>query len=486
MTVVAQAAAAPPRGRLGVEFAASILRHLVSAAAGLVVIPLVGHRLGAESLAAWALLGTASFVLGVADLGTTVSVQRAALSGTESHAARALGISLGVVSSTVPFLFGIAWLTLDLPDASASLRQDLALAAPIALSAGVASALALPIRGLLLVRGGVVPIAHARTAGALLQVGGTAGLILVLPSVVAPSLALLAANVAELLVLARALSIASPEVRIRPVRPAFGELVALLQEGGASLAINVAVMASLRLDLLILAHSVPLVAVAGYGVASRAVDQSFTVAKQVSAPLMSRLRGNADRARSVGLGTAVLGALVGSGMVGLALAGRPLLVAWAGEAADDPACQTALVLLGGAAVLSSLTEVPASALTLTGKSAWQVAWPMVLGAVLNVGTSLLLVPHLGALGVALGTVLGSSVVVVVVWVRARTLLEWSIGTVARALAPAPTAVISAAVTAGLLATASVSPLGALLVAGASTLVGTGAGLTVGRALGSVR
>ncbi|HEY0097031.1 MAG TPA: hypothetical protein VGB96_22075, partial [Archangium sp.] len=53
-------------------------RHAVQTVTGLLTISLVVHALGPEGLGAWALLGTASFLLGLSDLGLNIAVQRAA------------------------------------------------------------------------------------------------------------------------------------------------------------------------------------------------------------------------------------------------------------------------------------------------------------------------------------------------------------------------------------------------------------------------
>jgi O-antigen/teichoic acid export membrane protein len=256
-----------------------------------------------------------------------------------------------------------------------------------------------------------------------------------------------------------------------------------VQEGAAALVINLAVLACIGLDVIILAYTSPLTAVAGYAVASRAVDQSLSVAKQVSAALASRLGRTEERAAAVHTGTAILGSLAGAGMTALALTGQPLLVAWTGEVASQPACAVALFVLGAAAVLTVVTEMPAAAVTLADTSAWRAVAPFVTAAVLNVGSSLLLAPHLGPTGVALGTVIGNGVALACLWARARTLLGWSWCPVAWAIVPAVAAsAIAAALALGARSNVPDGAVSSLLLASVVTGAGAFVGFFVSRRL----
>jgi O-antigen/teichoic acid export membrane protein len=188
-----------------------------------------------------------------------------------------------------------------------------------------------------------------------------------------------------------------------------------LAEGGATLAINVAYLAALRLDVLILARSCPVVAVAGYAVASRAVDQSYVVAKQASAAMLGRLWRPGERARRTVEGTWLVGGVVGAGMAAWMHDGRPLLRAWVGAAADAEGAIAALQWLGLAATFAACHEIACATRTLTATRAWSAAAPIVVGSIVNVGLSLALVGPLGAAGVAAATAIGNAIVSMWTW-----------------------------------------------------------------------
>jgi O-antigen/teichoic acid export membrane protein len=466
-----------------VDLALAIARQVVSAAANLLVVPLVARTLGAEALASWAVLGTASFLLGVADLGTSVTVQRAAMSGQHGGGARAARLSMTVVVSVALALAIAMRSELVLPGVAPELARDVRAATLPVLGAGLAAALLGPLRGLLLAHGDLRGLASSRVLSALAQLVLTGAGFLWHRTLVVPAGALLASQVLELVLVARAARVVEPALRFAPTATSWAELRAFVREGAAALVINLAVLASIRLDVVILAHTSPLTAVAGYAVASRAVDQSLSVAKQVSAALASRLGRAEERAAAVYTGTGVLGSLAGAGLAALALAGQPLLVAWTGEVAREPACAVALLVLGAAAVLTAVTEMPAAAVTLADTSAWRAVAPFVAAAVLNVGASVLLAPRLGPVGVALGTVIGNGAALAWLWVRARTLLRWSWAAVARAVAPAVAAcALSAGLVLGVRSSVPEGATAALLLASLVTGVGTAVGLLVSRAL----
>lgn len=419
------------------DIAFASLRHLAGAAAGLLTIPLVARALGADGLGAWALVGTASFVLAIADLGLSTAVQRAAAQGNMDKARHTVGLALTTILVVAPLLaivggFGLS----ELPTTSASLRHDLPLATALALLGGAIAAFAYPYRALLLVKGGVRPVARARTVGAVAQVAITAGVLAVWPSLVAPALALLVSSLLETALVIYAAKVLDPALPIGPARPpslrAFG---ALLGEGGASLAVNVGGLLALRADIALLAGVSPLATVAAYGVASRVVDQSFTLAKQTSTALLPRLSDPKAREHAARLGTALLGGLVASGMASIVLLGDPALVAWAGPVAASPEVSIAVGLLGAASVIAAGHEVVASTLTLGAKSAWTAATPLVLGYAVNVVFSFVLVSSLGVWAVAGGTLLGNALTSVLLWSRAAHLLGWDLRAVVRTLAP---------------------------------------------------
>ena len=76
-----------------------------------------------------------------------------------------------------------------------------------------------------------------------------------------------------------------------------------LRDGAASLVISIAVFAAIRVDVVVLAHVAPLAIVASYGVASRAVDILYLLAKQATVALMPQLGRSEEREDAIRLGT---------------------------------------------------------------------------------------------------------------------------------------------------------------------------------------
>lgn len=224
---------------------------------------------------------------------------------------------------------------------------------------------------------------------------------------------------------------------------ALSELRGWLKEGGAALAINVGGLAAARADVVVLAavaarasDTEALAIVGAYGVASRAVDQAFGLAKQTSTALLGRLGGRMGaeaRESTLRRGTAVVSAVVSSGMVGLAAFGQPLLELWAGPVAARPEATVALWLLAAGAVISSFHEVAAAGLMMSARSAWTTAVPLAVGYGVNLVVTVLGAPLLGAVAIAGGHVVGSLITGTMVWWAWRRLERGT--AVLRCLAP---------------------------------------------------
>lgn len=427
------------------SIAAAALRHIASGLAGFLTIPLVAYSLGTEGVAAWALLGTAAFALGVSDLGLSVAVQRAAARENESELREAVGSATGAVVLVAPLLALVSFFgVLDLEGASPALRRDASNAAIVALIAGVIAAYGFPFRALVVVRGALGRLAGVRAVAAAVQIAVTWIWISLDATLLAPAGGLLVASMVEtaaLVYLARGLD---PLVPIGPHSPtSFARARALLREGAASVTVNLAAILALRFDVVVLSRVAPLATVAAYGVAYRAVDQSFTLAKQTSTALMPRLARSSERARAIQMGTVLLGGVVACGMAALATRGDSLLVAWAGESAQHPQMAAAVALLGLAAAITAGHEVLASAVTLGGRSAWDAAIPLALGYAVNLAISLAAASTFGIYAVAGGTLAGSVVTSVLVWRRGRELLGWNTSDIARLLVPVAMAGLTA-------------------------------------------
>jgi hypothetical protein len=458
-------------------------RHALAVATGVLTIGLVARRLGPDALGAWALLGTASFLLGAADLGLSTAVQRAAVQRDPAPARRVTALALLAIAVVAPTAAVLSYVfLLDVPGAAPALRADVDRAGVLVMIAGVVAAAAFPYRGFALVRGGMRALAGAKAAAAAAQVTITATWLWLQPTLLAPAAGLLAAALLETALSVRVARGLDPALPLLPARPASrGEIVTALRDGAAALAINLSVLAAVRADVVVLAHVAPLALVAAYGVASRAVDQSYTLAKQVSAALLPKLGDPGARGGAVRLGTAVLGVLVASGMPALALDGQGMLVAWAGPVAARPQAAVALALLGGAAMIAATHELVASALMLGGRTAWATATPIVLGSAVNVALLLGLARVAPVWAAAGGNVLGNVVVSVMVWSRARRLLGWTARDVAGAVAPAAAAGAASLGVGWALAGAGAAGLaGSVAACALTTACGLAAGAAVAR------
>jgi hypothetical protein len=474
---VTAAAAAPASGRRTASaLGLAVARHVAGIAAGLLVIPLVARRLGADGLGAWAILGTASFFLGVADLGTATAVQRAAVREDAEATRRIVGASLGIIALVAPLaaLVGALFLV-DLPGASAALARDLRLAAPVALAGGVVAAYAFPLRAFALAKGGVGDVALARAGGAIAQLGTTVAVLAARPTLVGPALGVALGALVEVAWIARAARVRDPALPLAPRRAPAPEVRAALRDGAAMLAMNLVALAALRADVMVLAGVAPLAVVAGYGVAFRAVDQSGTLVKQATVALLPRLGSPRDRAEAAAFGTRLQVTLTAAGLAALVGAGGPLLVAWGGPAAGLPEARVALALLAAASLVSAGHDTVAAALTLGGKSAWASAGPLAAGHVVNLALTFGLARTVGVWATAGGTLLGALVSTGVLWRRGAALLGWGARDVASALSPGLVAGLASGVTALALSRVAPGSAGAsLAIAGLATGVGIAA------------
>ena len=453
-------------------------RHIGAALAGLVTYPIIARVLHGDGLGAWALLGAASFLLGLSDLGLTTAIQRAAVTEDKALARRLIQLATAVVALVVPVVAVVAFFFLiDLPtDTRPELVADARSAAVLALLAGAAMAFTSPIRGYVYARGGIRYVANSRTIASLVQV-----LVIVVGfpffrSLLVPAAGLLAAYVVDLLLTARAARKIDPEVSFLP---AFsknrGEAITAFRDGAAQLAVNISVTTALRVDLFVLVRVAPLALVGAYGVAGRAIEQAYTIAKQAVVALMPRLGDPKRRRRTVRIGTGVFSGVIFSGMAALAIDGQTLLVGWVGDvvAGDTPAIVLGLLALG--AVTTSTYEVASSMVMLAAPSGWSCAVPIVLGSGVNLALSVGGATEYGVWAVAGSTVVGNALTCVLMWNAARPLLGWNALGIFRALAPGLAAAVAAGSVALALRVAAQESLALSIIACAVTgVVGLGA------------
>ncbi|ATB42800.1 hypothetical protein CYFUS_008279 [Cystobacter fuscus] len=459
---------------------AACARHLAGVVAGLFTIPLVARSMGAEGLGAWAVLSTTGYLMALSDLGLSVSVQRTAARPDHAATRRMIRLALLVVSIVCPLLsVGAYALMVWLPsEQNTVLQADVARAALPMLFAGLVGSLANPIRGFLIMRNDFPVLARGRAYASAVQVALTALGLWLSPTLLAPTLGVLASSFVEAFVMVRAARRHDPELSLRPGWPNDpAEVRDAFRQGSAALAINFGVAAAVRADVLILTSYVPLAAVGAYQVAARAVDQVAVFAKQVCAWLLHRLGTAEERSSAVRLGTAAMGGLVASGLLALWLDGTPLLVAWAGPVASERLTSVTLAILGAAAVIQASQEASAATLTLSNDSAWRAAHPILIGHMFNVTVSLIGVRYFGAWAVAGGTACGNLLMAVLIWGRSRALMQWRLSQVLRTLAPILGAVLVAGGAGwGLAPLSTVHPLASAAVCGVVTVLGTGTSL----------
>lgn len=441
-------AARTERRAAALDVLAASFRHAAGVVAGIVTVALVARRLGDAALGYWSVLGTASFLLGVADLGLSSAIQRAVARDDRARAATLLRAALPVVLIGASVLGLLA--ALLLPPARGLDPHDVRRATALVLLAGIAGAYAFPFRAQLLVSVGARPLGLARALGATVQIAATVLGLRLAPSLTACALALLLGLATETALTVSAARVADPGAprfpSLRLSASARATLREGLREGAPSLVVNLAVLAAIRVDLFVLGRVADLPTLAGYAIAARAVDQSWVLAKQASTALLPKLGAGATRAAAVRSGTALLGTVVMAGMPALAFAGGPLLRAWAGPVGGSSVAHVTLLLLGAAAMVASLHEVSASALALGAKSPWSASVPLLVGSLVNLALALALARPLGAYAVAGSTLVGNLVTSVLVLRGAQALLAFEPSALARMLlAPLSAGLASASI-----------------------------------------
>jgi O-antigen/teichoic acid export membrane protein len=187
----------------------------------------------------------------------------------------------------------------------------------------------------------------------------------------------------------------------------------------------------------------PLSVVGAYGVAGRAVDMAYLIAKQATVALMPRLGDPAERSRAVRIGTGVFSGVIFSGMAALAIAGQELLVAWVGDIAAGETPAIVLALLALAAVTMSTYEVVSSMVMLSAPTGWSCAIPILIGSAASLAIAVAGASTYGVWAVAGSTVIGNAITCVLMWNAARPLLGWGLSRLLLALSPGLAAAVAA-------------------------------------------
>jgi O-antigen/teichoic acid export membrane protein len=460
------------RGGLAKDAFASMARHVATLVAGFVTIPILARMLGASRLGFWSLLGTAAFLLCLCDLGLNTATLRAS-AGTDPRYAKQVArlASLTTLLLAVPAVALCVWwlwsAALQLPEEQ---QGDARQAVLIGLGGGVLAAATQSFRSYAQGQGRIVGLAWARAAAVLVQLLTTISLLFLGLELTSVAIGFAVGAVVEA---SLGCLVARDGVRAEGF-PQGEQRKEMVRVAGAAMVTNVSVILAVRADVLVLERITNLATIGAYSVAARLVDQGYTLVKQVSAALVPRLGKRAtDRASSVRLGTMIVGVMAAGPLAAAAVAGRPILVLWAGEPVDLPILGVALAWLACAAMVASINEVALSAMSLGGDP-MAAARFIAIGSVTNVALSIAGGFAFGPWAVAASTLAGNLVLAFLVWRWTRAAFRWDASTLGRTFLPVLIAIPTGAVFAfvcdvsglhGLVSTV-IGCLGALVVGGA--------------------
>ena len=448
---------------------ASVARHVATVVAGVVTVPILARSLGAERLGFWSFLGTTAFVLALTDLGLNTVTLRAAAGNDPAHARRVARlatsitvlVSLPAAAACIPWLWSVAR---ELPQQH---RADAHIAILIALGGGIINAVSQPLRSYAQGQGYLVRLAWARALGVLVQFVVTVTGLAFGYRLRAVATGFLCGAVLEGLLGWWA---ASDGVQARGF-PGREHKREILRVAGAGMMTNLAVIFAVRLDIFVLERVTNLATIGAYSVAQRIVDQGFTVVKQISSALVPRLGArSANRGAAIALGTMTMGVLAGAPLAALAVAGRELIVWWAGPAVDQPILLPALVFFSLAAMFVSVETVATSGMSVGGNAVTAARFVMI-GALTNVALSFLGGFTLGAWAVSAATATGSLLVTILVWRATRQSLGWAWAQVRATLSAPLTAIVVSGGVSFWLTTFGINSIAAMLT-------GTTLGLTI--------
>ncbi|MFO0661598.1 MAG: hypothetical protein U0165_17465, partial [Polyangiaceae bacterium] len=427
------------RASLFRDSAVSMARHLIGASAGILTLAIVARALGVNGLASWALVGTSAFMVGLADLGLSSTVQRAVASGEIAEQKVALQRAVTLTAIASPIL-AVALMAITHHELSKAVDAPAMLLPSVILAglAGVVGSVVQPLRSLLVTRGQLAPVALSRSVASIAQVIVLLAALYVSRTLIAPSLALLVSSVLEIVIVWSAVQNDLGGWRPLPSLSLVRGSAPALKQGAGTLVLNAAVLAALRIDVTLLANVAPLATVAAYGVASRAVDQAFTVVKQIGVALLSRLARSGEREQAALTALRWMPSLVAAVMASLCFTAQPWFELWVGPGVLLPVFTQTLLLLGLASVLAATSETACSLLTMASSSTWNATRAVMFGSIVNVVISVGGLSQYGALAVAGGTLIGNMVSSTIAWRGASRLLGWSLSDLVRAMFPAAT------------------------------------------------
>ncbi len=231
-----------------------------------------------------------------------------------------------------------------------------------------------------------------------------------LPGLAAVGLAASLAENAAYLVLARR---TLPDVRLSPRLASRARFREAFSFSGASFAVSIAGVILMQSDIIVLKFFSPLAVVARYGVAQKASEYAFMLVKQVVNALTPPIARHdpatePEKTRFFLINAPkYAGSFAAVFAIAMGILGKPALSAWAGPEYGE-ASDILAVLMASFVVIA--VQMPCAAvLSLKGQHAY-AARAMIASTVINIVSSIVLVNVMGPLGVALGTLLASTMV----------------------------------------------------------------------------
>jgi O-antigen/teichoic acid export membrane protein len=396
------------------NIASNYLRFAVSMMVVLMMTPYIIDQLGMEMFGLWSLIFAVIGIFGLMDFGFATAAVKAVAEATGSHDTngrnRALA-SLLMVYTLIGLLSLILVFTLGGPVAGGFDLTDSEQNAflPVFWLLGLAVSLNFPASLFKAALSGAGRM-HVVNAVELLMVLVNAGLIYTLLQAGYGITGLAISTAATML--GTSLALIPLAYRLLPGFSLHWNLVSLhnirplLSFSVYAFMANIAVLTTLRLDLVVIKLFLPLSAVALYAVAAKISEYTFLLNKQFSnalMPLVSQLhsRGDSSAVRRIMTdGTRLLLALAVPGIGMLYFYAPELIHLWLGTEFADSATLLRILLL--ALVPMTLQLNAANILGMTGQHRF-LAIAMLVSAALNLLLTVLLINIFGIHGAALGT-----------------------------------------------------------------------------------
>jgi O-antigen/teichoic acid export membrane protein len=205
---------------------------------------------------------------------------------------------------------------------------------------------------------------------------------------------------------------AAPELGFGPGRPSRAMLAVLISFGGPLLVSRIAKRLKTKTDELVVAAFLPIGLVTPYALAHRLSDLAWSLTEQflkILLPMASQLHADQDHARLRSLytvGTRLTLAIFVPVSCALVLLARPILNAWVGPPYGDYAWLTAILAL---ASLIDTSQWPSVSIMQGMARHRPLALISLASAVANLALSIALVRPFGLLGVALGSLIPTTV-----------------------------------------------------------------------------